>query len=204
MAQTWVTSAVFKGNAAVWVRYIYVGMYAWSYAWNHRWLLKVASCVGMFGVMGCGVSYELYHFPLCLTYHSTTAADIRHFLPGLFLDMIWGKICNPEMTPCMSATSCALCRVDTNSWLKHTSCWPCTDHPWLYWRLACTFSRKCMYFHHEFGTPSMSYIYTCVGMFRVMGCDVSFELYHFSTCLTYQQNGGGYRSPSVHWKLTVQ
>ena len=101
------------------------------------------------------------------------------------------------MTPCMSATSCALCRVDFNSWLKHTSCWPCTDHQCLDWVLACTSSRKCMYLHHEFGTPSMSYIYTCVGMFRVMGCDVSFELYHLSSCLTYQQNGGG-RKLTVH------
>ena len=146
----------------------------------------------------------------CITSHYAwhTIAQQRHLLDTFSQLYSWTwfgwKFCKPEMTPYISAMSCALCRVDTNSWLKHTSCWPCTDHQCLDWRLAYTFSRKCMYFHHEFGTPSMNYIYTCVGKFRVMGCDVSFELHHFSSCLTYQQNGGGYRSPSVHWKLTVQ
>ena len=97
MAHTSVTSAVFKGNTAVWVRYIYVGMYAWSYAWNHQ------SCFGMFGVMGCGVSYELYHFPLCLTYQHNNGVYktlspspvLGHDLCENFVNLTWHRACPP-------------------------------------------------------------------------------------------------------------
>ena len=43
----------------------------------------------------------------------------------------------------MSAMSSALGRGDLNSWLLHTSCWPCAEHPWFWldWKRGWTFSQ---------------------------------------------------------------
>ena len=49
----------------------YAGLW---YAQAAHYLL--CTCVGMFGVMDCGVYFELYHFPSCLTYQHNSGGYV--------------------------------------------------------------------------------------------------------------------------------